>query len=290
MRIIVCVKGVLNVTSLKMDFRAQAPDPKTRSLIPNPCDLVAIEAALQIQERLGDGKIVLMTVGPPESEPVFRKYLALGVDEGIRIWDTRLERVDSYITSSLLASAIKRVGYDLILCGRESPDTTTAQIGPRIAELLDLPHVSGIADLTIGADGREAWVKRKLEKGDREEVYCPLPALFTVDPALNHPRYPTFPQRRRARRMEITCWTGEDLDLVSPAKAFIDVRSLTPPRPRPKKIITPSSNLPAMERIRLLMSGGISDKKSSEIIEDSAEVAASRIIDFLYQEKIISND
>jgi electron transfer flavoprotein beta subunit len=290
MRIIVCVRGVLNVnTSLKIDFNTNTLDLRTNSYIPNPYDLAAIEAAIRVRERFEEGKVTLLTLGPPTAEDMLMKYLALGAQEGVRVWDKEIAELDSSVTSLLLALASKKLGYDLILCGRESLDTHTAQVGPRIAELLDLPHVAAIAKLSISSDKKGAIVERKLEKGDREVVRCSLPALFTVDTALNPPRYPTYPQHRKAWKMEIIRWSVSDLGLEEPLEPRVKILGLSPPRPRPKKIFTPDSNLPAMERMKLLMSGGITTKKSSETVEESPESAASKVIDFLHNEEILSN-
>ena len=288
MRIIVCVRGVLNVnTGLKMDFRTNTLDPKAYSYMPNPYDLAAIEAALRIKEHFGESKVTLLTLGPPAVEDMLRRYLALGAQEGVRVWDEGLVELDSSVTSLLLALTTRKLGYDLILCGRESLDTHTAQVGPRMADLLDLPHVAAIAKLSISSDKNEAIVERKLERGDREVVRCSLPALFTVDTALNTPRYPTFPQRRKAWRMEIIKWSGSDLGLERPLEPMVKILNLSPPRPRPKKVFTPDSNLSAMERMKFLVSGGVTTKKSSETVEESPEAAASKVIDFLHNEELL---
>lgn len=288
MRIIVCVRGVLNVnTSLRMDFKTNTLGLKANSYILNPYDLAAIEAALRIREQLGEGKVTLLTLGAPTAEDMLKKYLALGAQEGVRVWHDDLIELDSSVTSLFLARASKKLGYDLILCGRESLDTHTGQVGPRIADLLGLPHVTAIARLSISPDKKEAIVERKLEKGDREVVRCLLPALFTVDTALNLPRYPTYTQRRKAWKMEIIRWSGADLGLDSPISPLVKILALSPPRPRPKKIFTPDSSLPASERMKLLMSGGITTKKSSETVEESPEAAASKVIDFLHNEELL---
>jgi electron transfer flavoprotein beta subunit len=271
-----------------MDYKAQVPDQKSTSYILNPYDLAAVEAALRIKEQFNEGKVILLTLAPPQRENILRKYLALGAQEGVRVWDESISKLDSGITSLLLALAIQKLGYDLILCGRESIDTSAAQVGPRLAELLGLPHISAIATLNTSPAKKEAVVQRKLEKGDREEIRCSLPALFTVDTSLNPPRYPTYPQRRKAQRMGIITWTAADLGLEGPLEPLIKICNLSPPRPRPKKVFTPNSSLPAMERMKLLMSGGIISKKSSETVEESPEVAASRVVEFLHNENIVS--
>jgi len=130
MRIIVCVKQVPDVTEVKID-------PKTNTLvregvpsIMNPYDLHAVEAALQIKEKTS-GKVTAITMGPPQAEEVLREAIAMGVDDAVLLTDRRFAGADTWATSYTLSQAAKKIGFDLIICGKQAIDGDTAQVGSR---------------------------------------------------------------------------------------------------------------------------------------------------------------
>ena len=142
MQIIVCLKQVPNTNEVKFD-------PKTGSLIRegvasiiNPDDKNALEEALSLREQNG-GKVTVISMGPAQAEFALREALAMGADEAILLSDRAFAGADTWATSFTLAQGIKKLGnFDLILCGRQAIDGDTAQVGPGIAEHLDLPQVT----------------------------------------------------------------------------------------------------------------------------------------------------
>ena len=189
MNILVCIKQVPDTTEIRMD-------PKTNTLIRagvpstvNPFDKYALEAAVQLRETLG-GTVTAMTMGPAQAAQALRECYALGADRMVLVSDRRFGGADTYATSYTLAQAVRALGgFDLILCGRQAIDGDTAQVGPQIAEKLEIPQVSYVAD--IRKDGDTLTVRRMLEDGYMT-VQVQTPCLLTCIKELNTPRYMTI--------------------------------------------------------------------------------------------------
>lgn len=156
----------------------------------NPACKHALEAALQIQEKTG-AIVSVLTMGPPAAEEVLREALALGANRGILISDKRFAGSDTYATSLILASAIKKEcpHYDLILCGAHTSDSETAQVGPQLAEELQLPAAAYAENMEI--KGRTLCVRRLVDNF-RETLEMEFPALVTVSMEKYLPRYTTL--------------------------------------------------------------------------------------------------
>jgi electron transfer flavoprotein beta subunit len=188
MNIIVLIKQVPDTTEVKID-------PKTGHLIRegvesiiNPDDRHALEAAIRLKEALG-GKITAISMGPDQAVDALSEAIGMGVDEGILLSDKAFAGADTWATSSALGKAIQNRGpYDLILCGRQAIDGDTAQIGPQVAEYLQLPQVTYVYEIEEIKDNT-IITKRRLEDGF-ERVRCRLPALLTIIGEMNRPRYP----------------------------------------------------------------------------------------------------
>ncbi len=189
MKIIVCIKQVPNTNEVKID-------PKTGTLIRegvpsiiNPDDKNALEAALVLKEQKG-GKVTVITMGPPQADVALREALAMGADEAILLSDRAFAGADTWATSLTLAKAIKKIGdFDLIFCGRQAIDGDTAQVGPEIAEHLDIPQVTYVRKI-LSLDAGKVVVERALEDG-YEVIEAKLPVLLTAVKELNVPRYPS---------------------------------------------------------------------------------------------------
>lgn len=210
MNIVVLIKQVPDTTDVKID-------PKTGTLIRegvpsiiNPDDKHAIEEALQLRERFG-GKVTVISMGPPQAMDALRESKAMGVDDNILLSDRAFAGADTWATSYTLSMAIKKVGdYDLIICGRQAIDGDTAQVGPQVAECLDLPQITYVRKIKI--DGKKLTAERALEDGF-ERIETQLPALITVIKDLNKPRYPSVRGIVEAcRDAEYPIWTAKDID------------------------------------------------------------------------------
>ncbi len=210
MKIIVCIKQVPDTTEVKLD-------PKTgtliRSGIPsiiNPDDKSGIEAALKIKDEIG-AHITVISMGPKQAEDALNEALAMGCDEAILITDRKFAGADTWATSSTLAGAIKNMEYNLIIAGRQAIDGDTAQVGPQVAELLNIPQVSYVNDLELCEAG--IIVRREFE--DRyHKIKVKTPCLITTLKEMNTPRYMNVQGVFDAyREKEIKVLTLEDIDV-----------------------------------------------------------------------------
>ncbi len=190
LKIAVCVKQVPMVTELPWDEKTGTLRRDLAAGMMNPACKHALEAALQIKEEMG-ADVTVLTMGPPAAEEVLREALALGADRGVLVCDKMLAGSDTYATSAVLAAAISRevAGVDLILCGAYTSDSETAQVGPQLAEELNLPAAAYAERLDIS--GRTLKVRRLVDKF-RETLEMEFPALVTISMERYKPRYAPF--------------------------------------------------------------------------------------------------
>lgn len=153
----------------------------------NPEDLNALELALDIKDKFG-GKVTVITMGLPAASAVLRESLYRGADDAILITDRRAAASDTLATSYILSCAVKKLDYDIVLCGRQAIDGDTAQVGPQMAEKLGIPQVTYIEEL-LTMENRHLTARRNIGNG-WQEIKCKLPALMTVIDEANEPRVP----------------------------------------------------------------------------------------------------
>lgn len=213
MHFIVCIKQVPDTEELGKVKINPATNTLKREGVPsiiNPFDENAIEEALRLREKKG-GEVTALSMGPPQAEEALRKTLAMGVDRAILLSDKAFAGADTLATSYVLAVAIKKIGeFDLILSGKQAIDGDTAQVGPGIAEWLNIPQLTYIRKLEVNGDKIRA--ERVLEDSF-EVVEAPLPALVTVTKDINDPRYPSLKGLLRAKKEEIAIWGLSNLSV-----------------------------------------------------------------------------
>ncbi len=192
MDIVVCIKQVPDP-----DYFSQIVlDPVTKAirregipLIMNPVDRNAIEAALQLQERFS-GKVTVLTMGPPQSREALEEGLAMGAEEAVLLCDRAFAGADAFATAYTLAAAIKEFcPFNLVLCGSETVDSGTKMVGPMLAEFLDIPYATNVRAMNFVTEGI-CLAETAIENGCMK-VELGLPALITVNKAINEPRIPT---------------------------------------------------------------------------------------------------
>lgn len=233
--IIVCAKQVPDTNVIKIN-------PKTGTLIRdgvpsilNNDDANALEEALKIKDKFDDVHITVITMGPPQANDLLFECIAKGADEGILVSDRAVGGSDTWATSNTLEAAVRKWvkengDYNLIFTGRQAIDGDTAQVGPQLAEKLDLPQVSYVEEFEISDDRKKVTVKRQLEDG-YELIDVELPCLLTTIKELNTPRYMTVAGIYGDKEMKT--WNAKDIEVdltkvgleASPTNVF---RSFTP--------------------------------------------------------------
>jgi electron transfer flavoprotein beta subunit len=207
-KIIVCIKQVPDTAEVRIN-------PETGTLIRegvpsiiNPYDTHAIEAGLQIREKVG-GNLAIITMGPPQAEAALRDAISMGADDAVLLTDKAFAGSDTWATSYTLSKAIEKLGADIIICGKQAIDGDTAQVGPEIAEFLNIPHVSYIR-MIENITQNSIRVQRMMDEG-YDIVEASFPVLLTVVRELNVPRLPSLKGKMAAKKAEIKKWGSRDI-------------------------------------------------------------------------------
>lgn len=239
-KIIVCAKQVPDTNEIRIN-------PETGTLIRdgvpsilNHDDANALEEALKIKDKFDDVHITVITMGPPQAKDLLIECLAMGADEGILVSDRAVGGSDTWATSNVLAAAVHKVGdYDLLFAGRQAIDGDTAQVGPQLAEKMDVPQVTYVQKFEIADNMKDIRVERALEDG-YEVIDIQTPCMLTAIKELNTPRY-MYMKGIFNPDKDIKVWNAKDIEVdlttvgleASPTNVF---RSFTP-KPKGKGVV-----------------------------------------------------
>ncbi len=203
MKIVVCIKQVPETTEIKLD-------PVTGTLIRdgvpsimNPDDKGGLEFALQLKDQYG-AHVTVITMGPPQAEAILREAFAMGVDRAILLSDRKFAGADTLATSNTIAGALRALDYDLVITGRQAIDGDTAQVGPQIAEHLDLSQVTYVEDLKF--DGNKTFTIKKSTEEGHQIVEVDAPCVLTALASGVKPRYMSVRGIVEAYDREIELW------------------------------------------------------------------------------------
>ena len=209
MKIIVLAKQVPEIEKVKFDLEKGRLDRTSAEAVINPFDLNALETAVQLKEKVG-GTVIALSMGPDQAETALRDTIARGADEAILLTDQRFVGSDTLATSYTLASAIKKLGsFDLVVCGEKTVDGDTAQVGPEVAEFLNIPHVAFVEEI-VDTEDQKIVIKSRMDKY-HNLVELKLPGLITVTKDINNPRLPTFRDKMKSRRATLEKWNAEKI-------------------------------------------------------------------------------
>ncbi|MBT4510927.1 MAG: electron transfer flavoprotein subunit beta/FixA family protein, partial [Chloroflexi bacterium] len=209
MQVVACIKQVPDTTQVKVD-------PETGNLIRdgvpsiiNPFDIHALEESLRLKDKYGF-RVAVLSMGPPNAEETLKKALALGADEAILLSDRAFGGADTLATSRVLAEAVRRLSdkeeVGIVICGKQTIDGDTAQVGPGIATRLRYQQMTLVDNIeNVDFKNNRMTARRKLE-GRHERVQSDLPVLISVVRSINRPRYPTVPMRLMAQDAEVSVW------------------------------------------------------------------------------------
>ena len=210
MKFLVCIKQVPDTNEVKIDQKTGTLIRDGVPSIINPDDKNAIEAAVTLKETYG-GTVTALCMGPFQADAALREALAMGCDEAVLLSDRAFAGSDTMATSNILTAAIKTLGdFDIIFCGRQAIDGDTAQVGPQIAEKLDVPQITYVGDIKIS--GKTVTAKRMLEDG-YQVIETTMPCLLTAVKELNTPRYARIGGIFDAYNAEIRIMTVNDINV-----------------------------------------------------------------------------
>jgi electron transfer flavoprotein beta subunit len=250
MKIIVCIKQVPD-TNVFIRVKEDGEGILTDGLayVVNPYEEYAVEEALRIKEKFG-GEVTVVALGPDRVVEAIRTCLAMGVDHAIHLTDSGAT-LDPLATARILAEVIKKQEFDMILCGKHAVDDGAAQVGPALAEYLDLPQVTLVRKIEVSEDGKSAIAHREVEEGT-QVVKTSLPAVFTAEKDLNEPRYPSLKGMMAAKRIEINVINPDELNAGSVESKTQRVKLVPPPERPPGRNLEGEPEEIVKELVRLL--------------------------------------
>ncbi len=243
-----------STTAIKIRADGQDIDRTGVKMVVNPFDEFAIEQAVQLREKRKDVEAATaLIVGPAQAAEALRTALAVGCDDGIHLQDPAFDALDELQLAALIAAVVKDRGYGLILIGKQEIDLDSGQLGPALAELLDLPHVGATVKLEVADDGKSFTARRRIE-GAEEVVQVPLPALLTCDKGLCEMRYPSLPNLMKAKKKPVQVLKAADVPgFATSAVGGTQLHTFQPPPERPPgKLIPGEPEEAARELVRLL--------------------------------------
>ncbi len=253
MHIVVCIKQVPDTAEVRINQETGTLIREGVPSIINPYDMHAIEAALWIKEQKG-GKVTVLTMGPPQAEAALREAISMGADDGVLLTGREFAGSDTLATSFSLASAIKKLQVDMVICGKQAIDGDTAQVGPEVAEFLNIPHISYVRKINEITDGG-IKVERLMDEGF-DLVESTLPVLLTVVRELNQPRLPSLKGKMNAKKAEIKKLGGPEIGAPTERLGFsgspTQVKRIFTPEPRIGRSMiegTPAEQVEALLKI-----------------------------------------
>ena len=262
MKILVCVKQVPGSNNVEVD---PVTGVLKRSGVPskcNPYDLYAIETALSLAERFG-GTVESLTMGPPQAKTVIQETICMGAEHGTVLTDRKFAGADVLATAYTLSQGIRSCGkYDLIICGKQTTDGDTAQVGAEVAEYLGLPNVSNVLSVDDLQDGKlrlTAALDNKIITMD-----IALPCLISVDGDINTPRLPSYKIRKTlsddaVKFLTFADFSDQDANHYGLSGSATQVERIFPPEKQSQK----------------------------RNIEGDSEAQATALFELLYQKKML---
>jgi electron transfer flavoprotein beta subunit len=265
LNIIVCIKQVPAVPDVKID-------PVTNTLIRegvpgilNPWDVIGVEEGIRLRERYG-GEVTVITMGPLQAKEAVFGALAMGADRGIILSDLTFAGADTIATAHTLLAQIKKMRYDIIICGKLSIDSETGHLGPHLAELLDIPQICYVKKVDVDMIRKKVIAQKETEDGV-EVVEAPIPVLITTTNGLNEPRLPTLREAINARRKKIEVVTASELggDLskygLKGSPTFVE-KLFPPPARRPEMVLQGDSKEAVEILVQTLLNRNIINVRS----------------------------
>jgi len=303
LHICVCVKQTPDSASVYVDPATGEVDSERFVQVLNPADACAVEAAVRLKDQFG-ATVKVLTLGPKDAEGALRAALAIGAGSALRLWNPQASEWGPFTVAAALASCLRHEASvpDLILCGGSTSDWSSGIVGPALAQQLDLPQVTGVAQLNLLKEKESITLQltRRLERGYRELLEAELPGqsqgtspryvraglapalLITVTGDLNEPRYPSLPAHLAALQAHIPVLDPLPLmdDVWLDSSDEMTLLEIHAPRPRPHRIPAPDSRHSAYQRIGEIVAGGATGRQT-RLVEGPPEELARALVEFL---------
>jgi electron transfer flavoprotein beta subunit len=252
MNIFVLLKQVPDTeTKIRISSDANGIEKNDIKWIINPYDEFAIEEALKTKERLKEGSVTAVTVGPDRAVEALRTAVAMGADNAIHV-KTDADVPDTCLIAHALAAVLKKETPNLVLTGKQAIDDDQAATFGYVAEFLNLPSASVVVKMDISPDKTSVKVEREVEGGTKHIIDMPVPCLVAVNKGINTPRYASLPGIMKAKKKEIKAYTFADLGLGSTAATVKESAYQLPPERAAGKKISGDAATQAKELVRLL--------------------------------------
>lgn len=259
MHIVVCVKQVPDTKIIKINPKTNTLDRRSAPAILNPFDAHAVQEAVRLKQSLANGKVSVLSMGPPQATEVIKKSIEIGADEGYLISDRAFAGADTLATSYALSKALEKIAkdhpIDIVICGKHAIDGDTGQVGPGIARRLDIPPVTNVIEVTeVDQTNNFVQLRRKLSNG-YEVIQVQMPCLLTVEKEINQIEYSPLPNMLKAARYKANIWSVGDLDEVDKTQLGLKGsptvvgKMFTPPKLEGGKMLEGTSD----EQIKQLM-------------------------------------
>jgi electron transfer flavoprotein beta subunit len=235
LKIVVCVKPVPDTAAApKIDAATKRLVRLGGETVLNPFDEFALEAALRLRDTFPEHHITVLALAPAEAKEALRKTFALGVDSVVHVCDTRFVGSDGLATARILASALHKIEFDLVLCGTQSADGAGGYMPTLLAGLLDIPAMTSVRALT--AEGELCKGERNVD-GTLTRLSCDAPLLVSISKEAAPPRYASLKNIMAAKKKETTVLTGADLELVASDSVTEVLNSSAAPQKQAGRIV-----------------------------------------------------
>jgi electron transfer flavoprotein beta subunit len=253
----------------------------------NPQDRSSLDLALTLKETVAGTHVTVIHLGPLSEEGIIREALALGCDEGLRIWDEGLHEVQVQAKALVFERLARILGFDLILTGAKSEDIGSGQLGLLVASHLQIPCVTPVTLLEIKEKERSVVAVKRLAQGFLERIEAPLPLLIAMEAQAKPIRYASLPACLEALEKDVPCLDLAEIGMsrqsIEQVNAHLAMGPLKFPGSRLKFVTPPDSTLPAFDRIRQLIEGTVK-RRAGKVVRGTEDYVVEELFDTLLRE------
>lgn len=285
LKIVVCIKNVSHVYApASFDRKSEKIDSDCVVNIMNPFDEYAFEMALHMKRMGGPRcRVAVLSFGEENCKEMLSYCLSSGADEAYLVREDDFPPLDPWSRALVLSHGVRKMGFDVVLCGKQAIDDNFGLVGGYLAHFLNIPWLSNVISVEeFNQQDQRLICRRRADKTKIERIKAPGPVMLIADKSGVELSYPSLRGIFNSRQKKITEWKGADLGLephrLTGEKLIHDVRTI-PPKPKP--MFTVDSNLSAADRMKMIMGGGLAKKSDTKILEGKKEDVLPKVVRFL---------